>query len=161
MGKNTDIQDLPPCLIYIDKEGKWYHEGAEIIRADFIKFFLQHMELDEQGRYVVNWNGQRCYVDVEDTAYVVRQVDFVAKNGGLQKAVIHLNDGTSEDLIPETLFVGNEEVLYCHVKNGRFPARFLRPAYYQLAEKIVEEEGKFYLVLGDKKYPIRTESSSH
>ncbi|RLB85549.1 MAG: hypothetical protein DRH15_03260 [Deltaproteobacteria bacterium] len=157
MPNDKEFKDLPPCLIYIDKEGKWYHEGAEIIRPDFIKFFLEHMELDKKGRYIVNWNGQRCYVEVEDTAFVVRQVNFMAENGALERAVIHLNDGTKENLVPETLFVGNQEVLYCRVKDGKFPARFLRPAYYQLTEKIVEEEGKFYLVLGDRKYPIETQ----
>ena len=148
------IDDLPPCLIYIDKEGKWYHEGAEIIRPDFIQFFFEHMELDEQGRYIVNWNGQRCYVEVEDTAFVVRQVDFVGGNGSPQKAIIHLSDGTKEELVPETLSVGDEDVLYCKVKGGKFPARFLRPAYYQLAEHIIEDNGQFHLLLAGKKYPI-------
>jgi len=150
------VDDLPPCLIYIDKEGKWYHEGAEIIRSDFIQFFFEHMELDEQGRYIVNWNGQRCYVEVEDTAFVVRQVDFLGGNGSPHKAIIHLSDGTKEELEPETLFVGNEDVLYCKVKGGKFPARFLRPAYYQLAEHIEEDNGQFHLLLGGKKYPVRS-----
>ncbi|RLB20203.1 MAG: hypothetical protein DRG71_10075, partial [Deltaproteobacteria bacterium] len=71
------------------------------------------------------------------------------------KAIIHLSDGTKEELEPETLFVGNEDVLYCKVKGGKFPARFLRPAYYQLAEHIREEEGQFYLFLGKEKYSIK------
>ena len=153
------IDDLPPCLIYIDKEGKWYHEGAEIIRPDFIQFFFEHMELDEQGRYIVNWNGQRCYIEVEDTAFVVRQVDFVGQDGEPQKAVIHLNDGTKEDLEPDTLVIGDGEVLYCKVKGGKFPARFLRPAYYQLAQKIVEDGGNFFLSLGGRKYPVSPSSN--
>lgn len=161
MSNDKEFEDLPPCLIYVDKEGRWYHEGAEIIREEFIKFFLEHIELDQEGRYIVNWNGQRCYVEVEDTAFVVRQVDFMAENGSFEKAIIHLNDGTKEDLDPDTLFVGNEEVLYCRVKDGTFPARFLRPAYYQLAQKIVEENGQFFLVLDDKRYPVRTQDNGH
>jgi len=148
------IDDLPPCLIYIDKEGKWYHEGAEIIRPDFIQFFFEHLELDDHGRYIVNWNGQRCYIEVEDTAFVVRKVDFIGGNGSPKEAIIHLSDGTKEKLDPETLYVGKEDVLYCRVKGGKFPARFLRPAYYQLAEFIEEDKGQFYLLVGGKRYPV-------
>ncbi|MBW1730493.1 MAG: DUF1285 domain-containing protein [Deltaproteobacteria bacterium] len=154
-GPEPKIDDLPPCLIHIDKEGKWYHQGAEIIHPGFVQFFFEHMELDDKGRYVINWNGQRCYIEVEDTAYVVRQVDFSGGNGKEERAILHLSDGSTEALAPETLFIGKEDVLYCQVKNGTFPARFLRPAYYQLAEKIMEEGGSFYLLLQGKKYPIK------
>ena len=44
---------LPPCLIFIDKEGRWFHEGVEMIRRDFIRMFYRNMELDGEGRYVI------------------------------------------------------------------------------------------------------------
>ena len=151
----TEMNELPPCLIFINKEGRWYHKGAEMIHRDFIRLFYQHMELDSQGRYVINWNGQRCWVDVEDTAFVVRRVTF--KDGArAQNAqyLLHLSDDTREPLAPDTLFVGQDNVLYCKVKNRFFPARFLRAAYYQLAEYIEEESGIYYLPLHGRKYNI-------
>ena len=75
------MNELPPCLIFIDKEGPWYHKGAEMIHRGFIRFFYQHMELGSRGPYIINWNGQRCWVDIEDTAFVVRRVTF---KGGTQ-----------------------------------------------------------------------------
>ena len=36
-------------------------------------------------------------------------------------------------------------MLYTRVKDGRYPARFLRPAYYQLAPAIAERDGRFVL----------------
>ena len=95
MMAKTEMSKLPPCLIFIDKEGRWYHKGAEMIHREFIRLFYKHMELDPQGRYVINWQGQRCWVDVEDTAFVVRRATF--KDGTqAQNAqyLLHLSDDT-------------------------------------------------------------------
>ena len=61
----TGMSELLPCLIFIDKEGRWYHKGAEMIHREFIRLFYKHMELDPQGRYVINWQGQHCQLPVE------------------------------------------------------------------------------------------------
>ncbi len=153
--------DLPPCLIYIDKEGKWYHKGVEMIRRDFIRLFFENMKMDARGRYVIHWGGKDCYVDVADTAYVVRNVDYrdAAGDAG-ERVMLLLSDDSEEDLIPETLRVGKDHVLYCRVKQGKFPARFSRAAYYRLATLIREEAGGFYLPLNGKQYRI-THSPGH
>jgi uncharacterized protein len=141
--------DMPPCLIYIDKEGRWYHEGAEMIHREFIRLFYDNMELDSRGRYVIDWKGQRCYVEVEDTAFVVRRVVRQEKGdeNGNERLILSLSDDTQEELMPDTLYVGRDNVLYCSVKDRVFPARFTRAAYYQLAEYVEEENGTYYLPL--------------
>jgi len=144
--------DLPPCLIYIDKEGRWYHKGTEIIRRDIIRLFYQNIVLDSQNRYVIAWNETRCYVEVEDTAFVVRRVVFRHENHAQPRFILYINDDAKEDLSPETLYVGKDNVLYCKVKNRSFPARFNRPAYYQLAEYIEEDDETYYLPINGKRY---------
>ena len=47
--------------------------------------------------------------------------------------------------------MGQEDVLYCKVKEGRYQARLLRSAYYQLATFLQQEGTSYYLVLGDNK----------
>lgn len=146
--------DIPPCEILIDKEGRWFHRGAEIVRRDLILQFYANLERDKQGRYLIFWQGNPCIVEVEDTAFVVRGVD--RKDESL---LLHLSDDSTEDLDPETFSLGPDNVPYCMVKGGRFPARFTRAAYYQLAESIEEEEGcGFFLRTGKKKFPIRVNS---
>jgi len=146
---------LPPCFIFIDKEGNWYHRGVEMIRRDFIRMFYDNLRLDEHGRYVIHWEGERCYVDVEDTAFVVRSVHHEQEPGGQNaRILLELSDDTREELMPGTLSVGQQNVLYCKVKNLAFPARFSRAAYYQLAESIVEENGHYYLPVRGKKFRI-------
>jgi hypothetical protein len=155
MAAKTKIGEIPPCLIFIDKEGHWFHKGAEMIHREFIRLFYRHMELDPQDRYVINWKGQRCWVDVEDTAFIVRRVSF---KDGIQARnapyVLHLSDDTIEPLAPDTLFVGEGNVLYCKVKNRSFPARFNRAAYYQLAEYIEQDGDTYYLPFNGEKINI-------
>lgn len=147
-------RNIPPCFILIDKEGRWFHKGAEMVRKDIVRFFYERIELDSLGRYVIRWGDERCYLDVEDTPFVVRKVHVTesGKGGGFS---LWLSDDKTEALDPETLSVGPGSVLYCRVKEGKFPARFLRPAYYQIAEFIQEEGGEFYLPLNGLKYYIR------
>ncbi|MDQ1335616.1 MAG: uncharacterized protein QG552_2566 [Thermodesulfobacteriota bacterium] len=148
-------ESIPPCLIFIDKEGRWYHQGAEMIRREFIRLFYQNMELDPEGRYLINWGDTRCYVDVEDTAFVVKRVSFEPTDGQRpSRFQIHLSDDTEEALAPGTLHVGNDHVLYCKVKSGAFPARFNRAAYYQLAEFIEEDRRGYFLAITGQRYYI-------
>ena len=149
-------EPLPPCMIFVSKEGRWYHEGAEIIHRPIFLWLIQNLEKDDQGDFIVHLNNQRCVLEVEDTPLVVQRVDWTAADpGGEERLILTLNDERQEDLDPESLWLSRENVLYCLVKNGRIPARFLRAAYYQIANYIDEDEkGIFFLLLNGKKYPI-------
>jgi len=105
------------------------------------------MELNEQGQYIISWKGEKCIVEVEDTAFFIQRVD--KENNGF---LLYLNDDTKEYLNPKTLYIGKNNILYCKVKNGRFPAKFTRSAYYQIAEYIEEENSRYFLIVNDKKY---------
>ncbi|MFC1534896.1 hypothetical protein ACFL7M_16200, partial [Thermodesulfobacteriota bacterium] len=148
-------KDIPPCLIYIDKEGRWFHKGAEMIHREIIRHLYEHMEIDPRGRYIIDLRGDRCYVDVEDVPFIIRRTVLkVTDQAGNSRIILYLSDDGQEDLSPETLYVGNDNVIYCRVKGGAFPARFSRAAYYQLAEYIEEENERYYLPLNGKKYFI-------
>ena len=154
----SGTDDIPPCLIFIDKEGKWFHKGVEMIHREIINLFYQHIHLDSQGRYVILWEGEHCYLEVEDTPFIVRKALFKETTQAHHaRFILFLSDETQEDLSPDTLTVGGDNVLYCKVKNGNFPARFDRPAYYQLAQHIEEQKGDYFLPLNGKDYQIRRE----
>jgi len=150
---------LPPCLIFVDKEGKWYHEGAEISHRPIFLWLIQNLEKDDQGNFIVHLNNQKCVLEVEDTPLVVQRVDWAAADpDGAGQLILTLNDERQEALDPESLWLGRENVLYCLVKDGRIPARFLRAAYYQIANYIDEDEkGTFFLLLNEKKYPLEVQ----
>jgi hypothetical protein len=151
---------LPPCGIVIDREGDWYYQGSRMHRADIVSHLCQHLGRDEpSGLYIIQMGKQRCYLEVEDTPLVITGVLHVEKkeNEGHEQLLLSLKYiDISQPLDPATLWVGSENVLYCRVMEAGIPARFLRPAYYQLAEFIQEdkEQNLFYLSLGGKRFYI-------
>ena len=151
------VEDTPymdKCMIFIDKDGNWLHNNRPIIHEQILRLFHENLQRDSRGRYCIVWRGQICEVDVEDVPFVVRRVDLrKADRGSRATIIIHLNDHTEERLDYSSLRIGGENVLYCGVKNGKFEARFSRPAYYQFAELLEfnQEKGEFYLLLNGRR----------
>jgi len=149
---SSQADDLPPCLIYIDKEGRMFHQGEEMTHQGVLTLLKEHITLDDNGRYIIELEGQKCLLEVEDTPLVVRRA--AAEAGAGERFRLSLSDGTEEHLDPELLWISEENVIYTRVRGGTIPARFLRPAYYQIAEKIEETENGFGLRVGDRVMPL-------
>lgn len=149
--------NIHPCMIYIDKEGRWFHKGIEMIHRDFIRLFYSNMLMDSQGRYIIALGDDRCYLEVEDTPFVVWRTEVTHQGQGNSRFILHLSDDTQEELDPGSLYVGQHNVLYCRVKNSTFPARFDRASYYQLAEHVEEEGDRFFLEVNGERYAIQSE----
>ena len=148
-------EELPPCLIRVDLEGRLWHLGAEMTHQGINQLLMEHVELDDNGRYVITFRDQRCVVDVEDTFFVVRGLEAHQDGHGQVGALtITLNDDSREELDPATLVQNQDNVMYARVKGGRFPARFLRPSYYQLAEHVTEKGGRIILTVGGRDYDL-------
>ncbi len=133
-------------------DGRWYADDEPVVHERLARLFSRYLRRNGAGGFEI-WIDERYHADVEveDTPYVVTMVDVDDVAG----VSIDLNDGTAEALDPGTLHVGRSEVLYCRVKDGRERARFLRPAYYQLAHFIEETApGRFQLRCGGTTYPI-------
>lgn len=140
---------FPPCQIQVDAEGKLWHDQAPMIHPKIIQLIYDSVHLDQDDVYYLEIDGKRCQLEVADTFHVV-----AAARVESDAVALTLNDGTAEDLDPTTLSVGGGDVLYCRVKDGAFPARFSRAAYYQLAEHIGEDGDGFALSVGGKSYPV-------
>lgn len=143
--------------IKIDKEGLWYYNGAHMFRKEIVNVFFQNLKVDECGKYLIELGPERCYVEVEDTAFVVVAV-YKTKNPAysMEQIEIFLTDDSCEILDMESLKAGRDNVLYCRIKNGRFTARFSRKSYYQLAEFIEqsEDDARFFIHLNGVQYFI-------
>jgi len=145
--------------IRIDKEGVWYYKGAHMFRKDILCVFFEHLKIDECGKYLIELGEERCYLDVEDTAFIVAAVykTQLPDNGRAQIDIL-LSDDSCEKLEMQSLHVGRDNVLYCRVKEGKFTARFSRNSYYQLAEFIEQSENgnHFFINLNGEKYIINS-----
>lgn len=138
--------------IFIDKRGNWYQDGIKITHIWTYLANNKNLDIDEQGRFFVDEGTGRMFVEVEDTPFVVKMVHKV--NGSFY---IRLNDQSDEKLDFNTLDIGNENVLYTEVKNGKFNARFTRPAYYELMKYVELENQNYYIESDGEKHKISKE----
>jgi len=137
--------------IKVDKNGTWYYEGAEIIRKEILSLFYESLHLDEEG-YSLEINGECARLEVEDTVFLVQGAELVTD--GEETFIIRLNDGSQERLDLDTFRIAEGNVPYCLVKEGRFPARFLRLPFYQVAQHAHHDEDtdEYFLLLNERKY---------
>ena len=150
-------KEIPPCNIKIDKEGVWYYRGNEIFRDEIVKLFYQNLRKDEAGRYLIELEGDCCYLEVEDTPYVVKAIHKCTAEAGDEECIyMLLSDRSIEKLNCDSLRAGKDNVLYCSVKKDAFSARFSRASYYQIAEFIEYSDcgDEYFISLNGKRFGI-------
>ncbi|MHC1726121.1 MAG: hypothetical protein AB9866_08975 [Syntrophobacteraceae bacterium] len=143
--------------IFIDEDGDWFHLGNRIFRPEILELLYAKLDRLPSGEFILRGGEEVCLVDVADTPFVIYRVDLNTTGAGEEHLVLSIRHiGQVELLDPETLWVGKNNVLYCRIFERRFPARFSRPAYYQLAEFVRESQGGegFCIVLNEKEYRI-------
>ena len=151
------IQGPQPIDILIDENGDWFYNGSKIFRPEILEILYSKLDQMPTGQFVLADSKGSCLIDVEDTAFVVSRVDIESDGPGREWIVIRLkNIERPEVLDLDTLAVGKDNIVYCRVLHRRFLARFSRPAYYQLAEFVREDDTgqNFYIELNRKKHPI-------
>ena len=121
-------------------DGRWYADEEVIANRRIASLFSRSIRADGGGGWIVDVGVDRQPVTVEDTALVVTTVSGSPESG----FVVKTNDDVESELDCSTLAIGARDVLYCAVDRGErgvFKARFLRPAYYQLA-RWIDDEGE-------------------
>lgn len=156
MERSGMIDVTETCRIRIDKEGKWYYQDNEIVNPLVLDFFCKALERDEEGRYLLVLEREICYLNVDDTPFVVASLRGEPDTG----LSVLLNTGSLYELDPETLSIGDHNVMYCTIPCG-IKVRFSRAAYYMLANIMEEDEnGNIILKTGRKTYCISRDQSS-
>jgi hypothetical protein len=155
MDKNDSCEqvfDASPYLkLQIDKDGRWFQNGKEIINKQVYLQFNQMLENNGCGGYLVRMGREICSVEVQDAPFVIVRT-FTGEDGHL---CLMLNDDTIEHFSADRFWMTDENIPYTFVKTGSFHARFSRPAYYQLAENIVsDDEVNFFIEMNGSKFPI-------
>lgn len=136
--------------IRFGRDGEWYSDGERIDNRRIAELFSRCVRKNPQGGYMLQMGDERAPLEVEDTPFVVRQIEGDAERG----FSVLLNDGTSEPLDPSTVRSGADHAFYCRVKHGECEARLLRPAHYALARWVESDETGYRLTVHGRTYPI-------
>lgn len=159
MADDPDARDLVARMrestIVLDREGRFSHDGVPVTHPGVSRALHRWISRDEDGRYVLRCGPVWCWFRVEDVPFLVRSV---REEGA--RLVAALDDETEEVLEPGTLHLGEDGILRCRVKGGRFPARFDRHAHFTIADRLVEEAGILVLRVGATRWPVPRASST-
>ena len=138
------------------RDGNWYSDEERIDNPRIALLFSQSIKQNPDGSYFLQVAEERAPISVEDTPYVVKGIEDDGKGGFM----LILNDDTREAMDPASLEIGADNVLYARVKDGKYRARFLRPAYYHLSGNFESDgAGRFFIQIGGKRYPLKSASS--
>ena len=119
----------------LSKDGDWFHNGSGFSNQKVIDFFHHHIQWSESDKqYYIAYGKGRAEFDCEDCAYFVLEL---LDNGSLPLQV-RLADQSIEDLDLSSLHVGQQNRLYCKVKQGH-AALFKKAPYQRLAQFTVSE----------------------
>jgi len=137
----------------LDRNGVLRSDGDEITHQRTIDTYLKSIHRTEDG-YEIRIGQESRPIQVEDTAYFVRQVELTPS--GIR---VQLTNGDQEILSPNSLAYGQAGRLIALIQNGQERARFLHAAYHELLNAGDLTQGRWQLKLPNIRYefPTRTE----
>jgi hypothetical protein len=147
----------PPAREYryqVDRDGRVFHDGTEIVDPAVLRFFLRAMTRADDGRFLVLCQGERNWFAAADTPFVVQRLRLHVEAGALLGVELCFAGDFREALDPRTLET-ERDFLYCRVRAGAFRARFGRIAMQQLAPFLVDTGEGSVLLLDGGRHPVR------
>ena len=143
-------EDPTKPRFYIDKRGNWFQDGIKIKHRLTYLYNNKLLSRDDEGRYYLDEGSGKLYIEVEDTPFVVKMVD---KKG--DDFYIILNYETVEKLDLNTVNINHENIPYAKIKNRKFEARFLRPAYYEFMKYLKKEDDNYFIMSKGGKHVLK------
>jgi hypothetical protein len=118
--------------IVIQRDGRWFHEGAPISREAMVRLFSTILRKDPDGYWLVT-PVEKLRIRVEDAPFIATRVD--AEDGALRFQTNVGDDVTAgpDHPIRVELAGDGEPRPYVHVRAG-LEALISRPVFYELAE---------------------------
>ena len=125
----------------IARDGRWFHEGRPIERAELVRLFSTILRREQDGRHVLVTPAEKLDIDVEDAAFIAVAMTGEGEGEGRTLA-FQLNTGDYVVAGPGHALAmrgnGDDAVPYLHVRGGLY-ARLARPLYYELADIAIAE----------------------
>jgi hypothetical protein len=149
-GDSRGSPSPPPVELFLDREGRWFHEDRPILHRGLLSVLNRHLVISEDHRVEVRVGHEVARVTMEDLPYLI--VSAAVEPDGLR---LRLNDESEERIPFHDLALVGDDALYASVKSGRYPARFLRTPYVQVASAFEEvADGVYALPAGGVQHPV-------
>ena len=136
--------------IKIDNNCQWFHEGDKISNQNILKYFKSLLGKDEKGYYLAN-QWEKYYITVEDAPFCINYI--TTKNNQI---ILHNDRGEEIPMDFENLIMKPNGVFY--YTHNQIPMKFSRKAQSSLLQYAEEENGEYFIVIGDKRYKIKIDN---
>ncbi len=131
--------------IRIDQDGTWWREGLPFTRPGLVKLFSTVLRLDDEGQYWLQTPVEKGRIDVDDVPFTAVEMQ---EGDGVIKFRTNLDEWVAlDEMHPLRIDIDadtGEPRPYVTVRD-KLEARLLRPVFYELAEKAIEDEGMLYI----------------
>src|ERR1700730_7060416 len=88
---------------HVDREGRIFHDGTEIVDAATLRFFLLALQRAPDGRWLAVGQGEQNGFEPYDTPFVVQRLGLGVAEEGLRAVELHFAGDYREPLDPATL----------------------------------------------------------
>lgn len=130
--------------IRIAGDGRWFHEGDEIVRFELVKLFASILRYEDDRGYVLVTPVEKWQIEVEDAPFIA--VAMASRREAGQDCLFFVTNvgdevcaGVDHPIVLRS--DAGQSKPYIHVRDG-LQARLSRPVYYELADIAVEHGGR-------------------
>jgi hypothetical protein len=142
------IESMRAIGLRLDREGAFWQEGAPVTHARLRRALLRWLDVREDGRDIIKLDDTRyAYVEVEDAHLRARSAHWRD-----DRCFVSWDDDEERELAYASLRQAPDHAFYTLVRKLR--GRIAGPAYYTIAERIVEQGHGFALVAAGQHWPI-------
>lgn len=124
--------------IVIRKDGRWFHEGAQIHREALVRLFSTVLRKDPDGFHLVT-PAEKMRITVEDAPFIATRVD---RDGAALRFLTNVGDEVAagpDHAIRVEVDEDGEPRPYLHVRRG-LEALIARSVFYELVELAEDRE---------------------
>ena len=128
----------------ISQEGTWYFNNSKIERLELVRLFSSYLQKDFQGKYWLEGPYEKIPIEVEDTPFVIKEIEF--KKNEINSSCWAITNTNEKILISKNnpfKLIKNKNKFskpYIYIRDGIY-ALLLRSPYYHLSEFITHKNG--------------------
>lgn len=142
----------------INRDGSWDYMGSPISRIEMVKLFSRIIRLDSDGKYYMVTPVEKVGITVVDAPFIAAEMEIEGKGEGQvitfrSNLDEYVKVGKDNPIIVEFDEVSGEPSPYVIMRKN-LKALISRPVYYQMAELVVEHEGKYGIWSDHHFYPL-------
>ncbi|MEM8664610.1 MAG: DUF1285 domain-containing protein [Pseudomonadota bacterium] len=141
-------RDCGPIPLRITADGTWHYNGTPIARERMVRLFASILRREPDGRFVLVTPVEMVGIEVEDAPFAAVEMAVEAGTGGNDVLVLRTNVGDvvrvgADHPLRLTIEPRRQGLVPYVTVRGGLEARLTRAVAAELAERLVEVEGRW------------------